>query len=80
MSTTTTAKKAMPLGTNGLSSQSMRSHSSDSNKRVGNEFDLKLKLISSSSSRLVNFGGHLNEMKLKFVLIMIILIKMYHQK
>jgi len=38
MSTTTTAKKPMPIGSHGLLHQSVRSNSSDSNKRVGYSF------------------------------------------
>jgi len=35
MSTATTAKKPVPIGSNGILTQSTRSYSSDSNKRVG---------------------------------------------
>ena len=80
MSTTTTGKKSAPLGVNGILSQSTRSHSSDSNRRVGyHQFNFSDTFF-LFCFRLVNFGGRLNEMKSKFVRIMKMLIKIFHQK
>jgi len=83
MSMTTTAKKPMPNRANDVLPQSVRSHSSDSNKRVRTiniRRFLKTKKQTIELFRLANSGGHRREMKSKFVRNMIMHTKMPQPK